>query len=308
MVPSVDDLLNSCPYPHQSRGQIRSEVLGVVDRVKTLRPSLHMTTEGTQHYSVICLQGTVKITYQKHDYNIPVKAVFPRGYPREPPKVYVTPAEGMVIKVGKYVSAEGLFIHPLFKTWNPSRSTFREVLVACTQAFSEHCPVYSAKPKPTPELSHYNSLVEAKLLEETAKLNAEVRAWSDKKEAMLSSRSKIIDVKIKSLVATSALGTALQELTDSNNEVIALLDRIGCSSDEDRDFLQELMPADPKQRQLIEVVSTEQACEDCLVLLQREFLDSEVTVTKFAKDHKEVAAQLFLAAKIREKIEAKLGG
>jgi hypothetical protein len=150
--------------------------------------------------------------------------------------------------------------------------------------------------------------VEAKLLQETAKLNAEVREWSDKKEAMLSSRSNIIDVKIKSLVATSALGTALQELTHSNNEVIAMLDRIGRSHDEDRDLLEELMPADPKQRQLIEVVSTEQACEDCLVLLQRGFLDSEVTVTKFTKDHKEVAAQLFLATKIREKIEAKLEG
>mmetsp|Transcript_13551 Transcript_13551/g.25556 ORF Transcript_13551/g.25556 Transcript_13551/m.25556 type:complete len:113 (+) Transcript_13551:19-357(+) len=101
MIDPLDDLLNSCPYQHQSRGQLKSEVAGVTARIKTLKPCLHYVTEGSQRYNVICLQGTVKINYKKNDYNIPVKVLFPRNYPGDRPKIYVTPTEAMVIKVGK---------------------------------------------------------------------------------------------------------------------------------------------------------------------------------------------------------------
>jgi len=197
-------------------------------------------------------------------------------------------------------------VHPFFKSWNPYRSTVSEALATCTAAFSEQCPVYSAKPKPTQELSQYNALVEVKYLQEVSKLNSKIQEWQGKKDMMLVNRGKIIDSKIRSLESKAALESAIQLLNDANKEVSSNLIKAHASGDVEQDYLADLMPTDPIQMQLLETVSTEQACEDCLVGLQRHFMDNDMPVAEFAKKHKEVAVQLFTASKLREKIEANL--
>lgn len=66
---------------------------------------------------LLCLYGTVPITYRSIPYNIPIAFYIPIEYPHEPPIPYVKPTVNMLVREGKHVDKSGLCYHPYRSSW-----------------------------------------------------------------------------------------------------------------------------------------------------------------------------------------------
>ena len=56
---------------------------------------------------LLLLSGTIPIQYRGATYNIPMDIWVPRGYPREPPILYVRPTVDMLVRKSKNVDVSG---------------------------------------------------------------------------------------------------------------------------------------------------------------------------------------------------------
>jgi ESCRT-I complex subunit TSG101 len=56
---------------------------------------------------LLCLHGTLPITYASARYNVPIAVWLPLDSPRSPPMVYVVPTSGMLVRKGKGVELDG---------------------------------------------------------------------------------------------------------------------------------------------------------------------------------------------------------
>lgn len=75
---------------------------------------------------LLCVHGTVPITYRSIPYYIPVAFWIPSEYPRSPPMPYVKPTSNMLVREGKHVDKSGLCYHPYRSSWkeNPHVSIY----------------------------------------------------------------------------------------------------------------------------------------------------------------------------------------
>ncbi|KUI56644.1 hypothetical protein VP1G_03986 [Cytospora mali] len=63
------------------------------------------------------ISGTIPVTFRGTTYRFPVSIWIPHAYPREPPLVYVTPTETMVVRPGQHVDPQGQVYHPYLVGW-----------------------------------------------------------------------------------------------------------------------------------------------------------------------------------------------
>eukprot|EP00435_Cladocopium_sp_Y103_P026585 s1286_g6.t1 len=90
------------------------------------------------------LYGVVPISYQGKSYNIPVTIYFDAPYPKQPPRCFVTPTNGMALKPNHLnVDAGGMIYLPYLSSWSESASTLPQLVTAVTECFSASPPVYS---------------------------------------------------------------------------------------------------------------------------------------------------------------------
>lgn len=119
---------------------------------------------------MVCLYGTVPISYRGRMYNIPVVIWIPHSYPHTSPFVFVTPTDSMVIKESKNVELTGK-VHLPYLTYWPSHSEHYNLVelvrILCV-VFGQQPPVYNKAPKKTnspikttnvtiPSVAHLNS-------------------------------------------------------------------------------------------------------------------------------------------------------
>src|SRR4051794_3357567 len=71
------------------------------------------------------LAGTIPVLFRGTTYRFPISLWVPHAYPREPPLVYVTPTETMVVRAGQHVDPQGQVYHPYLVGW----TTFWDVSV-----------------------------------------------------------------------------------------------------------------------------------------------------------------------------------
>jgi hypothetical protein len=69
------------------------------------------------------LSGTIPVLFRGATYRFPISLWVPHAYPREPPLVYVTPTDTMVVRPGQHVDPQGQVYHPYLVGW----STFWDV-------------------------------------------------------------------------------------------------------------------------------------------------------------------------------------
>lgn len=79
------------------------------------------------------LVGTLPVNFRGAIYKFPIELWIPTAYPMEPPMVYVTPTQDMVIRVGQHVTLEGRVYHHYLAHWAeawdvsiPGAETIRE--------------------------------------------------------------------------------------------------------------------------------------------------------------------------------------
>ncbi|KAJ3139403.1 hypothetical protein HK101_003647 [Irineochytrium annulatum] len=109
---------------------------------------------------LLCLHGTVPISFKGVTYNIPVAVWVPQGYPQHPPMAFVTPTATMVVREGKHVDKAGRVYHPVLAGWHTNSQEVNLVLLLTVlqEIFSLEPPVYSRPASSTPApTSSYNS-------------------------------------------------------------------------------------------------------------------------------------------------------
>ena len=63
------------------------------------------------------ITGTLPVAFRGSTYRFPISIWVPHAYPREPPLVYVTPTETMMVRPGQHVDPQGQVYHPYLVNW-----------------------------------------------------------------------------------------------------------------------------------------------------------------------------------------------
>ncbi|EUC51019.1 hypothetical protein COCMIDRAFT_31586 [Bipolaris oryzae ATCC 44560] len=127
------------------------------DAAETLAnyPSLSVRTEPYTYENgvsalLLLLTGTLPVTFRGATYGFPVAIWVPHAYPREPPIVYVTPSQDMVLRPGQHVSTDGKVYHPYLAQWAQywDKSTLFDFLAVLRGVFAKEPPVRSRQQQP----------------------------------------------------------------------------------------------------------------------------------------------------------------
>ncbi|KAL1999687.1 hypothetical protein VTN02DRAFT_4161 [Thermoascus thermophilus] len=87
--------------------------------------------------------GTLPVTFRGAVYKFPIDLWIPTTYPFEPPIVYVTPTQDMVVRVGQHVTLEGRVYHHYLAHWAEAwdRSSIVDLLSILREIFAKEPPV-----------------------------------------------------------------------------------------------------------------------------------------------------------------------
>ncbi|KAF2030382.1 UEV-domain-containing protein [Setomelanomma holmii] len=112
-------------------------------------PSLSTPYENGTSALLLLLSGTIPVTFRGATYGIPVAIWVPYAYPREPPIVYITPSQDMVVRPGQHVSGDGRVYHPYLAQWAQywDKSTLFDFLAVLRGVFAKEPPVRSRQPQ-----------------------------------------------------------------------------------------------------------------------------------------------------------------
>ncbi|KAI9276259.1 UEV domain-containing protein [Sporodiniella umbellata] len=128
------------------------DVNTVLQTYLSLKPKMDTYTSNDGHTQLLlCLHGTIPITYRSIPYNIPVAFWIPREYPTSPPIPFVKPTASMLIREGRHVDKSGLCYHQYRSSWSSEPNhNFLELVAILQQVFAQEPPVYT---KPNPSVS-----------------------------------------------------------------------------------------------------------------------------------------------------------
>lgn len=147
--PMVDCKLTPLPH-HQEYHDVNrtyNDVAGALSQYTTLSPKTDVySAHPAQHpfcipadgvveafpngnsALLLHLSGTIPVLFRGATYRFPISLWVPHAYPREPPLVYVTPTETMVVRPGQHVDPQGQVYHPYLVGW-PTFWDVRKVLI-----------------------------------------------------------------------------------------------------------------------------------------------------------------------------------
>ncbi|KAG0147179.1 hypothetical protein CROQUDRAFT_62074 [Cronartium quercuum f. sp. fusiforme G11] len=135
------------PYPH--RHQAFAQIDSVLTNYPTLSPKTEsFTFDDGRAALLVCLTGTIPVSYRANRYNIPIAIWIPHDFPIQPPIVFVTPTSEMVIRKGTHVEPGGQCQGGYLNTWSskPEACSLVNLVEFFQDIFSREPPLY-AKPK-----------------------------------------------------------------------------------------------------------------------------------------------------------------
>jgi len=99
-----------------------------------------------QPTNMICLNGTIRVTYKSAMYHIPIAIYLPATFPSQEPECYIKPTNTMEIRRTKNVDAEGKVYAPVIADWRKTRgASLDQVLAHLQAAFGEAPPVVAKR-------------------------------------------------------------------------------------------------------------------------------------------------------------------
>ncbi|KAK7509687.1 ESCRT-I component [Phyllosticta citriasiana] len=92
---------------------------------------------------LLLLSGTIPVQFRGAVYRFPIALWVPHAYPREPPLVYVTPSQDMLVRPGQHVSSDGRVYHPYLSGWSQhwDKSSIADFLTVLRGVFAKEPPV-----------------------------------------------------------------------------------------------------------------------------------------------------------------------
>eukprot|EP00095_Tigriopus_kingsejongensis_P000399 snap_masked-scaffold19_size710362-processed-gene-1.3 protein:Tk00399 transcript:snap_masked-scaffold19_size710362-processed-gene-1.3-mRNA-1 annotation:"tumor susceptibility gene 101 protein isoform x2" len=122
----------------------KKELNKVLKTYNGLAPELdqHVFDNGDTR-TMLCLKGTIPITYKANSYNIPVSFWLPIDYPKGAPLGYVQPTADMSLKASPNVDNNGRIRLPYLEEWTCPDSNLGELVQLCTLVFGKSPPVFA---------------------------------------------------------------------------------------------------------------------------------------------------------------------
>ncbi|KZZ94383.1 Ubiquitin-conjugating enzyme/RWD-like protein [Moelleriella libera RCEF 2490] len=120
--------------------------LGVHFQPSTSRPNnAYVAFPNGSSALLLHLTGTIPVNFRGSIYRFPISIWLPHAYPREPPLVYVTPAENMIVRPGQHVDPQGQVYHPYLVGWAQfwDKSNIQDFLSVLADIFAKEPPVVS---------------------------------------------------------------------------------------------------------------------------------------------------------------------
>jgi ESCRT-I complex subunit TSG101 len=156
MTSSLDSIFHSL-WNFRDLSRTRSDVEDLLFAVPTLMLSIIQSpaADGPS----LRLLGTVPISYQGSNYDIPVELLIKPNYPRDRPLFFVRPTPDMMITPSHPCvdSSNGAVVHPYLTRWLPSDSTLAGLVTVASEAFSSSPPVYARGNSTTPTTNNNNN-------------------------------------------------------------------------------------------------------------------------------------------------------
>lgn len=138
---AVAQLLGSAKYKHPEH--TRQDILNTLKYFNVLHPRLEKYTFPTGvTKELICLDGTIPVTFRDASYNIPVGILISDNHPFEAPLCYVRPTKDMTIKSSRHVDGSGRVYLPYLSEWNKNTSDILSTIQVMQIVFGQTCPVY----------------------------------------------------------------------------------------------------------------------------------------------------------------------
>ncbi|KAI8879563.1 UEV-domain-containing protein [Backusella circina FSU 941] len=144
----IKSWLHTVLQSYQDPERTFRDVDAVLQTYLSLKPKMDTYTSNDGNTQLLlCLHGTIPITYRSIPYNIPVAFWVPKEYPKVAPIPYVKPTANMLIREGRHVDKSGMFYHQYRSSWaSDQKHTFVELVAILQQIFGQEPPVYT---KPT---------------------------------------------------------------------------------------------------------------------------------------------------------------
>ncbi|KAI9150425.1 Tumor susceptibility protein [Paramyrothecium foliicola] len=129
-----------------------NDVAQTLARFSTLSPrtDVHTFPNGSSAL-LLHLSGTLPVDFRGNTYRYPISIWVPHAYPREPPLVYVTPTQSMIVRPGQHVDPQGQVYHPYLAGWAGfwDKSTLQDFMTVLSEVFAKEPPVISRQaPRP----------------------------------------------------------------------------------------------------------------------------------------------------------------
>ncbi|TWU71959.1 hypothetical protein ED733_001300 [Metarhizium rileyi] len=123
-----------------------NDIAQVLTQHPTISPrtDVHTFSNGSSAL-LIHLTGTIPVNFRGSTYRFPISIWVPHAYPGEPPLVYVTPTETMMVRPGQHVDPQGQVYHPYLVGWAQfrDRSNLQDFMSVLSDIFTKEPPVVS---------------------------------------------------------------------------------------------------------------------------------------------------------------------
>ncbi|OJJ80085.1 putative endosomal sorting complex protein TSG101 [Aspergillus glaucus CBS 516.65] len=139
---------------YQDPNRTYYDVANALAQYPSLSPRTDVFTYETGFSTLLLLiAGTIPVPFRGTLYKFPVVLWIPTTYPHEPPMVYVTPTNDMVVRVGQHVTLEGRVYHHYLAHWLEAwdRSTIADLLAILRDVFATEPPVKYKHPIQQPQ-------------------------------------------------------------------------------------------------------------------------------------------------------------
>ncbi|KAI9884268.1 MAG: cysteine desulfurase [Watsoniomyces obsoletus] len=141
-------LYNVLAGEYQAASRTYNDTVRALSEYSTLSPRTDVyTNEVGVSALLLHLSGILPVDFRGSLYHFPISVWIPHAYPREAPFVYVTPAQGMMIRPGQHVSGEGRVYHPYLAGWREfwDKSNIADLLSILRDVFAKEPPVVAVQ-------------------------------------------------------------------------------------------------------------------------------------------------------------------
>ncbi len=290
------------------------------------------------------LAGTVPVVYNGASYNIPVAVWVPLAYPAVPPVVYVTPTADMIVKPRhRHVDSAGMTYLPYLSAWSAKTCNLRDLVATVIKVFCTDPPV-RAKPKgpaapdpaaaadanggvpslvasasqPTGMSASAGGVVQpGKSFEDPSaviKRNA-IQAVTEKLRRELKLVYEQLASEIDDLMSAGSGDPAARKQKElrkvrgeveaavaKNDELTRWLAANDSAGQVDIDAITE--PRDPLSKQLLHLVATDAAMEDCLYYLEKALMSGTLDSAEFLKQYRVIARDQYWSRALMKRVHA----